>query len=181
MSALNDRAIVPPKKRASFVPRGVVARSEDHADERPTVAVYVEEERRKKITARAEGGTYLVLRACRACNHRGTAKRPSTPSHSASRHSIFFSPRPDSVPSAGHFPSGALRPPYCASSPFTEASYLCFSSSVPVHHDECAHSIIIIGSRSRTGCTAHLFPAFLLSTVVSQSRQTLSKRTTNGQ
>jgi len=37
---------------------------------------------------------YLVLRVCRACNHRGTAKRPSTPSHSASRHSIFFSPRP---------------------------------------------------------------------------------------
>lgn len=39
---------------------------------------------------------YLVLRVCRACNHRGTAKRPSTPSHSASRHSIFFSPRPRS-------------------------------------------------------------------------------------
>lgn len=36
---------------------------------------------------------YLVLRVCRVCNHRGTAKRPSTPSHSASRHSIFFSPR----------------------------------------------------------------------------------------
>lgn len=37
---------------------------------------------------------YLVLRVCRACNHRGTAKRPSTPSHSASRHSIFFSSHP---------------------------------------------------------------------------------------
>lgn len=63
----------------------------------------------KKNNCRAEGGTYLVLRARRVCNHRGTAKRPSTPSHSASRHSIFFSPRPGSVPAAGHFPSGALR------------------------------------------------------------------------
>lgn len=64
---------------------------------------------KKKITAERKGVPYLVLRARRVCNHRGTAKRPSTPSHSASRHSIFFSPRPGSVPAAGHFPSGALR------------------------------------------------------------------------
>lgn len=84
---------------------------------------------KKKNNRRAEGGTYLVLRARRVCNHRGTAKRPSTPSHSASRHSIFFSPRPGSVPAAGHFPSGALRvrPSYRVPSPFAEASCLCFS------------------------------------------------------
>lgn len=80
---------------------------------------------KKKNNCRAEGGTYLVLRARRVCNHRGTAKRPSTPSHSASRHSIFFSPRPGSVPAAGHFPSGALRPSYRAPSPFAEAFPAC--------------------------------------------------------
>lgn len=58
---------------------------------------------------------YLVLRVCRACNHRGTAKRPSTPSHSASRHSIFFSPRPRTGPSSpGHhrlsFPGARTSP-----------------------------------------------------------------------
>lgn len=96
--------------RGSFVSRGVVARPEDHADERPTGRGLCRGRKaKKKITAERKGVPYLVLRARRVCNHRGTAKRPSTPSHSASRHSIFFSPRPGSVPAAGHFPSGALR------------------------------------------------------------------------
>lgn len=97
---------------------------------------------------------YLVLRVCRACNHRGTAKRPSTPSHSASRHSIFFSPRPPrSSPRRCRgitFP-GAQPPP--------RAARLClFFSSCPylplarrfVASRRCAHSIIIIGFRSWT-------------------------------
>lgn len=54
--------------------------------------VRVKRKARKNNVGREEG-VYLVLRVCRACNHRGTAKRPSTPSHSASRHSIFFSLR----------------------------------------------------------------------------------------
>lgn len=130
----------------------------------PPSAVYVEEERRKKNNCRAaEGGTYLVLRARRVCNHRGTAKRPSTPSHSASRHSIFFSPRPGSVPAARAL---SLRGPASvlsrSPSPFAEASCLCFSSSVSARHDERAHSVIIIGSRQPDpACAAHLFSAFL--------------------
>lgn len=101
---------------------------------------------------------YLVLRVCRACNHRGTAKRPSTPSHSASRHSIFFSPRPRApsvVPGAHRlspFPGPEL-------SPLSRRERWCrlFFSSPPYHpltpgasSRRCAHSIIIIGFRSWT-------------------------------
>lgn len=51
----------------------------------------------------------------------------------------------------GTFPPGpCARPSYRAPSPFAEASCLCFSSSVSARHDERAHSVIIIGSRSRT-------------------------------
>lgn len=60
----------------------------------PRRAVVEVKRKARKNNVEPEEGVYLVLRVCRVCNHRGTAKRPSTPSHSASRHSIFFSLRP---------------------------------------------------------------------------------------
>lgn len=96
---------------------------------------------------------YLVLRVCRACNHRGTAKRPSTPSHSASRHSIFFSPRP---PRSSPLGAGASLFPG-PNRPLAPRDYASFSLlAVPpsrrrfVASRRCAHSIIIIGFRSWT-------------------------------
>lgn len=110
---------------------------------------------------------------CRACNHRGAAKRPSTPSHSASRHSIFFSPRARSValPTPGHHFPGAVRP----LTPRNRASF--FPPPAPsllffiplrrfVASRRCAHSIIIIGFRSRSACALRLvLSVFLLPTV----------------
>lgn len=99
---------------------------------------------------------YLVLWVCRACNHHGTAKRPSTPSHSASRHSIFFSPRPSSLRSfppvpGHHFSRGPTTLPYLF--------FFSRRSSLPLHvaSRRCAHSVIIIRSRSWTDADS-LFP-----------------------
>lgn len=72
---------------------------------------------------------YLVLRVCRACNHRGTAKRPSTPSHSASRHSIFFSLHP-----LRSSPPPPLPPdPGCRGAPFFPGAPTALSHSAIVH------------------------------------------------
>lgn len=113
----------------------------------PRRAVVGVKRKARKNNVGQEEGVYLVLRVCRACNHRGTAKRPSTPSHSASRHSIFFSPRPLRSPSVpGHHFS---RGPTALShreivSLFLLLPFLFLASR------RCAHSIIIIGSRSWT-------------------------------
>lgn len=64
----------------------------------PRRAVVEVKRKARKNNVEPEERVYLVLRVCRVCNHRGTAKRPSTPSHSASRHSIFFSLRPLRLP-----------------------------------------------------------------------------------
>jgi len=53
--------------------------------------------RRGGMTSGKRKRLYLVLRARRACNHRGTAKRPSTPSHSALS-PFYFSPASPSAP-----------------------------------------------------------------------------------
>lgn len=100
---------------------------------------------------------YLVLRVCRACNHRGTAKRPSTPSHSASRHSIFFSPRPRSpsvVPGAHRLSFSRGPEPALSRAPRGGRLFFFLSAVSPSHAGassrRCAHSIIIIGFRSWT-------------------------------
>lgn len=109
---------------------------------------------------------YLVLRVCRACNHRGTAKRPSTPSHSASRHSIFFSlhplrspPPPLSPPT--RVPGGTFFPGAPTALSHTARSCIFLSSLSP--RRRCAHSIIIIGFRSWTADAPRILPPFPLS------------------
>lgn len=115
---------------------------------------------------------YLVLRVRRACNHRGTAKRPLTPSHSASRHSIFFSfrrlARPCRCPGTTFLGPVRLLMFSCFSlSLFLSLLYSWFSSPRTLGRFaascRCAHSIIIIGFRSQTACVALLpfrFPFF---------------------
>lgn len=116
--------------------------------------------RRRRITSDKKKRVYLVLRVRRACNHRGTAKRPSTPSHFASRRSIFFSPC--SLASC----RGTLLSwgPSAPSRSLSLFHLLFFSSSRRFAAScRCAHSIIIIGFRSRAAYTAPLFsfPFFL--------------------
>jgi len=117
---------------------------------------------------------YLVLRVCRACNHRGAAKRPSTPSHSASRHSIFFSLRARSVRADAGAPLSWGRPPSRAATivplflpPLLSLSLPLLLFFIPLRRfvasRRCAHSIIIIGFRSRSACAAprsFRFPPF---------------------
>lgn len=81
-----DGRVLPPSRRTSrvYISKSCESRRCRRSRERKARKNNIGEKER----------VYLVLRVCRACNHRGTAKRPSTPSHSASRHSIFFSPRP---------------------------------------------------------------------------------------
>lgn len=81
---------------------------------------------------------YLVLRVCRACNHRGTAKRPSTPSHSASRAILFSSllARAPSVrpSSPGHTPALFYPGPRPALSRAARWSSLFLLSAVSPSH-----------------------------------------------
>lgn len=152
-----------PKADMPFRPRGT---------SRASVPVYPEvcgprsRSRKAKRNKRRgkKKGAYLVLRVRRACNHLGTARRPSTPSHSASRHSIFFSPRSLARTSSGHYFPGARPPPHAL------VLFSLFLSLSPLQLGalraascRCAYSIIIIGFRSRVACTASLpfrFPSF---------------------
>lgn len=122
----------------------------------------------KEYNVGQEEGVYLVLRVCRACNHRGTAKRPSTPSHSASRAILFSSllARAPSVVPGAHTSSLFPGP---RTSPLSRAarwsSLFLLSAVSPSHAGassrRCAHSMIIIGFRSWTADARRAAPLSL--------------------
>jgi len=154
-----------------------------------------EEERRRRTGKRKR--LYLVLRARRACNHRGTAKRPSTPSHSA--FSPFYFSRPSSPARTSVHRRGTtfLRPvrpltlsrtslSLSLSSPPSSPAFLLHLGAPRRVMPRCAHSIIIIGFRSRAACVAaplpFRFPSFLpfpLSPFVCTRCSPLSASTTS--